>query len=248
MKYEPSNQTSIAKLPIYDAAQGGGVNPSESKKGFSLTEVLVGVALISVLSGVAIGTFNHFSDLAWARAVKILRGKIEKAVQRCMVDSRYDYKQCDGIETYVVGNAHPQSVDGAEPIIKRELGIEFDSSKFKVWAQGPEQSDGNSSCFTIVARKERLGKGHRACVDFNIKTGDIGHRWSANQDDTAQDWNRVRAFCRGKGVCCRYNASWKAAGGGGNSPNDACEPPPVTDRCKTPLVFSETSQKCESPP
>ena len=232
-------KTNIANPLFMTRRRGGGGGKSlrESKKGFSLTEVLVGVALIGLLSGVVIGTFNHFIDLAWARSVNLLRGKIEKAVQRCMVDNKYDYKKCDGIEAYVSdSNPHPQSRLGAEPIIMRELGIEFDSSKFHVWAQGPEKSDNKSFCFTIRKNLALKRRGIRTCVDFDIKTGDIGNRLVASPLGGHKAWNSVKAYCRGNGVCCPYNHSFEAdrtEGRTGGGVGDECKPPPVNKRCKS---------------
>ena len=163
----------------------------KSKKGFSLLEVLVAVAIIGIVSAIAVPSYkaNRKAAAQAAGSTSILN--IKKAYQNCVVLNTFT--NCDSLS---------------------EIGVECtdcteqknDSDKFCISLVKTSGGEDMKACISVdVSSSEKilttmggtLLTGTKLCKDEGTKTGGGGHVW----DTTTKSEMTPIKNCKVKGDC-----------------------------------------------
>lgn len=136
-----------------------------SKKGFSLTEILVVMGILGILSGIAIVSYSGYKDRSYKDAVQTVLGDIERAFDTC---KSFYYSDSDSSTWW----------DSCDTL--SEIGYNLPSTSVEVTINGTGAIDPNATlsnatlCFQAkkkVSAGQTLGDGLTACVSFDKKSG-----------------------------------------------------------------------------
>ena len=147
-------------MPVFKFARGQADKNimNHNQKGFSLTEILVTLALLSIVTGIATISYNSYLNTAHKRAVRIALNKIENSFGSCMSFNQNKGSECDTFKKI-----------GYKPSLDQRSNTTADTNKENI-------------CF-VVRKKDGVvynKEGLRACIQF--KNGSIVRKCFEGKD------------------------------------------------------------------
>ena len=146
-----------------------------NQKGFSLTEILVTIGLLAIISSIATVGYTSYVNTGEKQAIRTALNKMDSAFNACMSFNKFDGSKCDT----------PKKI-GFEKSPKHEAKIIH------------KEQNGNI-CFTV--KKGGLGSdiagktGLRACIQY--QNGQMIRKCFENKTNP-----NIRAYCKvATGVC-----------------------------------------------
>ena len=124
-----------------------------NQKGFSLTEVLVAVGVMGVLTAIASVSYNTYMGIGKKSAVKQDIQKLQNAFELCMSMNRYDITKCYDSTTPPTPATRAKSLE--------KVGFTAGTNIAKI------EVVGNRACLGIQATVANNGTGERACAQYD---------------------------------------------------------------------------------
>ena len=134
---------------------------SLATRGFSLTEVLVTVGLLAILSSIATVSYNSYITAGKAHTVKTTLDELESAFRSCMSVNKFDATKCNefGKIGFILPNSSqctPATACAETKVVKAQLKKSTDNSKICLVVRRP------GSPFPYAGKE-----GTRGCVQYD---------------------------------------------------------------------------------
>ncbi|MDY0234539.1 MAG: GspH/FimT family protein [Gudongella sp.] len=123
-------------------------NYKEKKKGYTLIELIVVLALFSLLLTIAIPNSKAFKTYNQNQQLRIFEKDIRQARNKAIIENK-----AIGAYFYITKNSYEIKYIGGEKILERELygGVEFKSKNFTNYIFNPNGAIGNAG--TVIIKK-----------------------------------------------------------------------------------------------
>ena len=144
-----------------------------NQKGFSLTEILVTIGLLAIISSIATVGYTSYVNTGEKQAIRTALNKMDSAFNACMSFNKFDGSKCD---------------------TPKKIGFEKSPKHKTTISKGQ-----NDICLTV--KKGGLGSdiagkaGLRACIQY--QNGQMIRKCFENKTNP-----KTRAYCNTTGVCC----------------------------------------------
>ena len=151
-------------------------------KGFSVIELLVAVAILGVLSSLAIVNYNEYAHKTRITVVKTMIDDIEKALEICYIESTVPFSQhkpedCLDNLTNIDVNGETKE----ESIVNKQITV-----KPGMIVRASKDSNDQKGCWSLKLEKSIDGRGEKHCIDFVIDQQKTSYRTDDGQQVICQ--------------------------------------------------------------